>query len=103
MFGAGHAYHILTLYIVLVWLLFSKLKLVSGDGFPARSRCAREASLTEAKKAALVRRFSGQVTRLVYSLESGSDIIINAPLTPDIVDAVNSKKSKAFRVLPGSR
>jgi hypothetical protein len=51
---------------------------------------AREASLTESEKAALVRRFSGQVTQLVYSLESGLDIIINVPLTPDIVDAVNS-------------
>jgi hypothetical protein len=50
----------------------------------------REASLTEAEKAALVGRFSGQVTRLVYSLESGLDIIINVPLTPDIVEAVNS-------------
>ena len=50
---------------------------------------AQDASLTEAQKAPLVRRFSGQVTRLVYSLESGLDIIINVPLTPDIVDAVN--------------
>src|SRR6266478_1037462 len=47
---------------------------------------AREASLTEAEKAARVARCSGQITRLVYSLESGLDIIINVPLTPDIVD-----------------
>ena len=46
--------------------------------------------VTDAERAALVRRFSGQVTRLVYSLESGLDIIINVRLTPDIVDAVNS-------------
>ena len=45
-------------------------------------------------KTALVRRFSGQVTRLVYSLESGLDIIINVPLTPDIVDAVNVTAKK---------
>ena len=51
---------------------------------------ARDASLTDAEKAARVRRFSGQVTELVYSLESGLDIIINVPLSPDIVDAVNS-------------
>ena len=51
---------------------------------------AREASLTDAAKAARVARFSGQVTRLIYSLESGLDIIINVPLTPDVVDAVNS-------------
>jgi hypothetical protein len=55
---------------------------------------AREGSLTAAEKTALVRRFSGQVTRLVYSLESGLDIIINVPLTPDIVDAVNVTAKK---------
>jgi S-methylmethionine-dependent homocysteine/selenocysteine methylase len=55
---------------------------------------AREASLTDAEKAARVARFSGQVTRLVYSLESGLDIIINVPLTPDIVDAVNDIAKK---------
>ena len=55
---------------------------------------AREASLTVAEKAARVARFSGQVTRLVYSLESGLDIIINVPLTPDIVDAVNTIAKK---------
>jgi hypothetical protein len=50
----------------------------------------REAPLKETEKATLVRRFTGQVTRSVYSLESGLDIVINVPLTPDIVDAVNS-------------
>ena len=54
----------------------------------------REAPLTDAEKAALVRRFTGQVTRLVYSLESGLDIIVNVPLTPDIVDAVNNVAKK---------
>ena len=49
----------------------------------------RDAPLTETEKADLVRRFTGQVTMLVYSLESGLDIIINVPLTPDVVDAVN--------------
>lgn len=51
---------------------------------------ARDAALTDPEKATLVQRFSGQVTRLVYSLESGLDIIINVPLTPDVVDAVNT-------------
>jgi len=55
---------------------------------------AGEEPLTEADKAALVRRFTGQVTKLVYSLESGLDIIVNVPLTPDIVDAVNSTARK---------
>ena len=55
---------------------------------------AREASLTASEKSALVRRFSGQVTRLVYSLESDLDIIINVPLTPDVVDAVNTIAKK---------
>lgn len=52
---------------------------------------ARDAALTDPEKAALVRRFSGQVTQQVYSLESGLDIIINVPLAPDIVDAVNNR------------
>ena len=51
---------------------------------------ARDAALTDPEKATLVQRFSRQVTRQVYSLESGLDIIINVPLAPDIVDAVNS-------------
>jgi hypothetical protein len=54
----------------------------------------REAALDDTEKAARVRRFTGQVTRLVYSLESGLDIIVNVPLTPDIVDAVNSVAKK---------
>src|SRR5689334_7144005 len=55
---------------------------------------AREAAVDDTEKADRVRRFSGQVTRLVYSLESGLDIIVNVPLTPDIVDAVNSEAKK---------
>jgi hypothetical protein len=55
---------------------------------------ARDNSVTDAEKATLVRRFSGQVTRLVYSLESNLDIIINVPLTPDVVDAVNTIAKK---------
>ena len=51
-------------------------------------------SQPEAEKAALVRRFSGQVTRLVYSLESGLEIIVKVPLTPDIADAVNTVAKK---------
>jgi hypothetical protein len=57
-------------------------------------RVVRDASLTEAEKGARVARFSGQVTQLVYSLESGLDIIINVPLTPDIADAVNDIAKK---------
>ena len=51
---------------------------------------AEQSTLTEAEKAIRVQRFTGQVTRLVYSLESGLDIIINVPLTPDVVDALNT-------------
>jgi hypothetical protein len=51
---------------------------------------AQENSLTEAEKAAKVRRFAGQITQLVYSLESGLDVIINVPLAPDVVDALNA-------------
>lgn len=54
----------------------------------------QEAALTDAEKAASVRRFSGQITHLVYSLESGLDVIINVPFTPDVVDAINAKARK---------
>ena len=52
---------------------------------------AQERSLTGAEKAASVRHFSDQITHLVYSLESGLDVIINVPFTPDVVDAINAK------------
>ena len=55
---------------------------------------AQESALTEAEKAAKVRRFAGQITQLVYSLESGLDIIVNVPLTPDVVDALNATARK---------
>jgi hypothetical protein len=55
---------------------------------------AQESSLTEADKTAHLRRFTGQVTQLVYSLESGLDLIINVPLTPDIVAVLNATASK---------
>jgi len=55
---------------------------------------AQESSLTEAEKAAKVRRFAGQITQMVYSLESGLDVIINVPLTPDVVDAINATARK---------
>jgi hypothetical protein len=55
---------------------------------------AQEGSLTDAEKTVSVRRFSGQITHLVYSLESGLDIIINVPFTPDVVDAINAKARK---------
>jgi len=55
---------------------------------------AQETSLTEPEKTARVARFSGQVTRLVYSLGSGLEILVNVPLTPDIVEAVNEIAKK---------
>ena len=55
---------------------------------------AQESSLTEAEKVTKVRRFAGQITQLVYSLESGLDVIINVPLTPDVVDALNATARK---------
>ncbi|MEH2515653.1 hypothetical protein V1279_001226 [Bradyrhizobium sp. AZCC 1610] len=61
----------------------------------------QEGSLTDAEKAGRVARFSGQVTRLVYSLDSGLDVIINVPLTPDIVDAVNDMAKKQGLSGPG--
>jgi hypothetical protein len=55
---------------------------------------AQDKTLTEAEKAVRVRRFAGQITQLVYSLESGLDIIVNVPLTPDVVDALNTTAGK---------
>lgn len=55
---------------------------------------AQESPLTEAEKVTKVRRFAGQITQLVYSLESGLDVIINVPLTPDVVDALNATARK---------
>ena len=55
---------------------------------------AQESSLTEPEKASRVARFSGQVTRLAYSLGSGLEVIVNVPLTPDIVEAVNGTAKK---------
>jgi hypothetical protein len=55
---------------------------------------AQESSLTEAEKTARLQHFTGQITRLVYSLESGLDIIINVPLTPDVVAVLNATATK---------
>src|SRR5271154_6953820 len=55
---------------------------------------AQESSLTEAEKVAHLRHFTGEVIQLVYSLESGLDIIINVPLTPDVVAVLNATASK---------
>jgi hypothetical protein len=55
---------------------------------------AQESSLTEVEKTARLQRFTGQITQLVYSLGSGLDIIINVPLTPDVVAVLNATASK---------
>jgi hypothetical protein len=55
---------------------------------------AQESSLTEAEKTARLRRFTSQVTQLAYSLESGLDVIVNVPLTPDVVAVLNATASK---------
>jgi hypothetical protein len=55
---------------------------------------AQDSSLTEAEKTARLQHFSSQVTQLVYSVESGLDIIINVALTPDLVAILNATASK---------
>ncbi len=55
---------------------------------------AQDSSLSATEKAANVRNFSSQVTQLVYSLESGLDVIMNVPFTPDVVDAINARARK---------
>ena len=37
---------------------------------------------------------ASQITQLVYSLESGLDVIVNVPLAPDVVDALNATARK---------
>ena len=51
-------------------------------------KVAEDTTLTGSEKHALLQRFTGQVTALVYSLGSGLQVIVNVPLTPDILDAV---------------
>jgi hypothetical protein len=55
---------------------------------------AQESSLTEAEKTRASSAFHRQVTQLVYSLESGLDIIINVPLTPDVAAILKATASK---------
>lgn len=56
---------------------------------------AQNRSLSFSSKTARVRHFASQVTALVYSEEGVSEIILNVPLTPSVVDAVNAKATKA--------
>jgi hypothetical protein len=64
---------------------------------------ASDSALTTAEKTARLQRFTGQITQLVYSFESGLDIIINVPLTPDVVATLNAAaRNKAFQAPPGS-
>ena len=55
---------------------------------------AQESSLTEAEKTRTSSAFHRQVTQLVNSLESGLDIIINVPLTPDVAAILKATASK---------
>jgi hypothetical protein len=51
-------------------------------------------NLSDADKTARVRRFASRITVLVYNVEEASEIILNVPLKPSLVDEVNTKAEK---------
>lgn len=56
---------------------------------------ASESSLSDADKSAKVRRFASRITPLVYQVENVSEIILNVPLKPTVVDEINAKARKS--------
>lgn len=56
---------------------------------------ARDNSLSDADRTAKVRRFASRVTVLVYDVEEASEIILNVPLKPSMVDEVTARARKA--------
>jgi len=52
---------------------------------------AENTSLSDSEKTAKVRQFARRITVLVYREEDVSDILLNIPLKPSIVDEVNAK------------
>lgn len=54
-----------------------------------------DTSLNDTQKANRVQRFAARITSLVYSVEGADEIILNVPLAPDAVDAVNARSRDA--------
>lgn len=51
--------------------------------------------LTDAEKTARVSRFAARITRIVYALDSADAVILDVPLSPATLDAVNARASAA--------
>ncbi len=60
---------------------------------------AANSALTDQQKVARVQRFATIVVPLVYGLESAEEIILNVPLPPAVIDAVN-EKARAVKISP---
>lgn len=56
---------------------------------------AANAALTDAQKTVRMQAFAARTVRLVYALESADAIILDVPLPPTVVDAVNAKARAA--------
>lgn len=60
---------------------------------------ADNAALNNRQKAARVQRFASVAAPLVYSLENAEEIILNVPVPPDVLDAVNAR-AHAAKITP---
>lgn len=56
---------------------------------------ARNGSLSDKEKTARVRRYASRITALVYNVENASEIVLDVPLKPAIVDQVNAKAQQS--------
>jgi hypothetical protein len=56
---------------------------------------AADSAISDTAKTSKIEAFAARITRIVYSVESATDIIVSVPLRPDIVDAVNAKAREA--------
>lgn len=52
---------------------------------------AENTSLSDSEKTSKVRQFASRITVLVYREEDVSEILLNVPLKPSVVDEVNAK------------
>ncbi|MFT0890825.1 hypothetical protein [Pseudochelatococcus sp. G4_1912] len=52
-------------------------------------------TLDDKQKTAKVGRFAGRITALVYSLDSATEIVLEVPLAPSIIEAITAKARAA--------
>jgi hypothetical protein len=56
---------------------------------------AQEGALSDAEKTAKVRQFASRITALVHREEDISEILLNVPLKPSVVDQVTAKAQES--------